>query len=153
MIVGELLTISAQAVLNSRLIQALNFLSSAQLDNLPAGQIEIAGNQVFAILAAYQSRPMVETIEVEGHRKYLDLQYIAQGEEQIGWIPESAVLEKSPYNFEQDSWFGYPPAGEISWIRLTSGMGMLLYPNDGHAPQYALGEPSLVRKVVVKIAV
>jgi beta-galactosidase beta subunit len=63
------------------------------------------------------------------------------------------VSNKTPYNFEQDAWLGRLPAGELSWIRLTKGMGMLLYPNDGHAPQYALGEPSLVRKVVVKIAV
>ena len=153
MIVGELLSISTQATLTSRLVQALNFLSSAQLADLPDGRIEIDGSQVYAILSTYHPQPMVETIEVEGHRQYIDLQYIAQAEELIGWVPESSVPKKSLYDFEKDSWFGYLPASDLSWIRLTRGMGMLLYPGDGHATQYILGEPSLVRKVVVKIAV
>jgi biofilm protein TabA len=153
MIVGELLSITTQAALNSRIVQALNFLSGTQLAELPDGQIEIAGSQVFAILSTYHTHPIAETIEIEGHRKYLDFQYIVQGEELIGWVPETAVPAKSPYDDKREAWLGRLPAGELSWIRLTSGLGMLLYPDDGHAPQYAPGEPSLVRKIVVKIAV
>ena len=153
MIVGDVLAISTQAALSSRLVEALNFLSSTQLAGLPDGRIEIVGTQVFAILASYQTRSLSEIIEVEGHRRYLDLQYIAQGSELIGWVTNSEVPMNSPYDHEQDAWSGYLPAGELSWLRLNSGMGMLLYPSDAHAPQYALSEPSLVRKVVVKIAV
>lgn len=153
MIVGELSTISEQAALNPRIIQALNFLSNPHLADLPDGRVEIDGDQVFAILSTYHPGPVTESIELEGHRRYLDLQYLAQGEELIGWIPASVVPAKSAYDPEKDVWKASLPAGELAWIRLRRGVGMLLYPDDGHAPQFAPAEPSLVRKVVVKIAV
>jgi YhcH/YjgK/YiaL family protein len=153
MIVGDVSAISAQAALNSRIEQGLNFLSTARLAEQLDGRIEIAGGQVFAILSSYHTRSMTKTIEVEGHRRYLDLQYITQGEETIGWAPDSAVPTPSPYDHEQDAWSGYLPAEQLSWVHLTSGMGMLLYPYDGHAPQYTPGKPTPVRKVVVKIAI
>lgn len=153
MVVGELLMISEQASLTSLMVQALNFLSTEGTTSLPDGRIEIAGSQVFALRSSYHTRRMTQSIEVEGHRQYLDLQYIVEGEELIGWVPESALLQKSPYDFEKDVWFGNLPANDLSWIRLSRGMGMLLYPSDGHAPQYAQYEPSLVHKIVVKIAI
>lgn len=153
MIVGKLSTISDQAALNPRITQALQFLLNPQLADLPDGRVEIEGDQVFAILSTYHPHPLAESIELEGHRRYLDLQYLAQGEELIGWIPASSVPTKSAYDAEKDVWKANLPAGELVWIRLTRGIGMLLYPDDGHAPQFAIAEPSLVRKVVVKIAV
>lgn len=153
MIVGDLFTISTQTALTPGIVQALDFLSSAQLPELPDGRIEIAGSQVFVILSTYETRPVSKIIEVEGHRRYLDLQYLAEGEEMIGWAPEPVVPKASGYDFDRDAWTGPLPADRLSWIRIWRGMGMLLYPSDGHAPQFATGEPSPVRKVVVKIAV
>ena len=41
--------------------------------------------------------------------------------------------------------------GDFAPLPLTPGRWMLLFPQDAHAPQIALGTPSRVRKAVAKI--
>jgi beta-galactosidase beta subunit len=37
-------------------------------------------------------------------------------------------------------------------VRLSAGQAAILYPSDAHAPQAADGTPTLVKKIVVKVA-
>jgi YhcH/YjgK/YiaL family protein len=57
---------------------------------------------------------------------------------------------RTPYSEEKDVGF-YNGAGD--WLTLHAGMFAILWPHDAHAPQACVGEPAVVLKVVVKIAV
>jgi hypothetical protein len=55
------------------------------------GRIEIDGNAIFALIQEYQTVPSEEK-KPEAHRKYIDVQYVFQGSEIIGYGLESPLL-------------------------------------------------------------
>lgn len=134
--------------LAQRLAAGFKYLQSADLAVLEPGRVEIDGEQVFALVQEYTSKPMAEG-RWEAHVKYIDIQYIVSGEEQIGYA-NVADLEMGEYNEAKDR---YVPQGEGSFVKLSAGMFGVYMPEDAHMPNMAVGEPQPVKKVVVKIAV
>ncbi len=70
--------------LAQRLSAGFAYLQNADLAGLEPGRVEIDGDQVFAFVQEYTSKPM-EQGRWEAHVKYIDIQYIVSGEEQIGY--------------------------------------------------------------------
>ena len=76
------------------------------------------------------------------------MQYVVSGAERFGFAPAGRMGE-GPYDAERDM---ERPTGEGSFTELHAGEFMILWPGEPHMPGMAIGEPSGVRKVVVKIA-
>jgi biofilm protein TabA len=91
--------------------------------------------------------------KLEFHRKYIDVQYMASGEEVIGWASVERVTITAAYDEEKDIAFGTAPLSEVTPLHLSAGQLVVLYPKDAHAPKLAAGKPSQVKKIVVKVAV
>jgi biofilm protein TabA len=153
MIVASLAHIEEQVVLTPNLECAFTFLKNLDLNRLQEGRQTIDGERVFAILSTYTTKPIQSLVQLEWHRKYLDLQFLAQGEEAVGWAPVEQVPESTPYQPESDAWEGNLPAGSVAWLKLHAGQVAVLYPTDAHAPQHASGVPAPVWKVVVKVSI
>jgi biofilm protein TabA len=153
MIVSDLAHVAEQAALTTALKQAIDYLKTLDPARLVEGRYPIDGEQVFAIVAFYETKTVADSVELEGHRSYIDLQYVAVGEETIAWTPASQVPSPLPYNPASDAWVGSLPASRLAWVKLTAGQVAVLYPEDAHAPQYCVGQPAGVKKVVVKVAV
>lgn len=133
--------------------EALKFLHSHDLASMEDGKYPIHGEDSFAILQRYSTR-VPESGKPEAHRKYVDVQYIVEGREQLGWCPMSPELEVcDPYQEDKDIAF-FDHLIPVSTIALEPGDFAVLYPSDVHRPCGSLGEKSEpVTKVVVKIAV
>ena len=87
----------------------------------------------------------------ESHRKYIDIQFMVEGEEIIGVADISSEKELTEAKEENDVWF-YNCKTEP--LTLSAGKYMVLYPNDLHCPGVATNGKSLTcRKVVVKVKV
>lgn len=110
--------------------------------------IEIKGNELFAIFQTYDTKPLA-MLNFEGHKKYIDIQYIHTGKEFIGVTNYIQITEKEPYNTEKDIFF--TKVNQFSEWRLFAGDGAILFPDDLHAPCMAIDEPVRVQKVVVKV--
>src|SRR5262245_49167940 len=67
----------------------------------PDGKYELDGQNVFAIVQRYQTRPK-EKCAWEAHRKYADVQFVLSGAERMGWAPISGLTVRDPYNAEKD---------------------------------------------------
>jgi YhcH/YjgK/YiaL family protein len=100
------------------------------------------------MLSQYETKPKPQGVW-EAHRRYIDLQVVVQGIEQIGYSHVSR-LTPGVYEVERDF---MPLAGEGDFLTLTAGAFMLLFPEDGHMPGIAVGAPHPVTKAVFKIAV
>ncbi len=90
-----------------------------------------------------------EEIELEAHRKYIDIQIPVSGKEVFGW---KSVIEcehiTNPYNEKEDIlFFGDTPNNYVS---VLPGQFLVLFPGDAHAPSIGNG---CIRKVVFKIRV
>jgi len=151
MIVTDIAHLADQARLTPALQKALAFLQALPAGPLPDGRVEIDGEDAFALVQSYETQTGAWLFE--GHRKYLDIQYVASGEEVIGWAFIDRATVTVPYDPANDAWLGTVPADAITPVRLAAGQLAVLYPADAHAPRHAAGAALAVKKIVVKVAV
>lgn len=134
--------------LNSGLKEGFEFLMSNNLPMLEDGRHEIDGDKVFAMVSSYNTKEHNETFP-EAHDKYIDIQYIASGEEMMGYADrvEGLVVEKE-YDEENDVLLFNE---ETYLIPFKKGTFFILYPNDLHQPGIELDDSDIVKKVVIKV--
>lgn len=133
--------------LHPLLVRGLEFLRSADLEGLPVGKHTLDGEKLFAIVDEYTTRP-AETIKLEAHRRYHDIQYMARGSERFGYARLSHVTVVEPYDPSRDVAFF---KGDHDLLHLAEGMFAHFAQHDVHGPQLAAGSPQAVRKIVVKV--
>lgn len=128
--------------------RAFEFLRDTDLQALAPGKHAVQGEQIFAIVEACQGRTRAEA-KLECHRRYIDIQLVLEGIDEMGWKPLAECVDPvSDYNEARDiRFFNDAPA---SWITTLPGSFCLFFPDDAHAPLVSNGH---IRKVVVKIAV
>lgn len=122
------------------------FLDRPDLATLEPGRVEIAGDDVFAIVADDVAREAAPPLEA--HRRYLDVQLAVRGSFDVLWHPLAACTQvRAPYEAEHDVLL----MDDVPHTRLhlTPGVAAVFYPDDAHAP---LPPADQVRKIVVKVA-
>ena len=134
--------------ISQNLAKALDFLTGTDFKSMPDERVEIDGDRVFAFFQRYDTLPVND--RPEAHRKYIDIQYLIEGEELIGVAPLASMERVAEAAPERDIWFY---EGETAKLPLGGGRFAILFPQDAHAPCIAAGECRPVRKVVVKVAV
>ena len=132
------------------LLWVLQYLRTQDFLHMESGRHEIKDGMYFN-LDRYKTKAVEECLP-ERHVKYIDVQYVADGEECLGWCPLSPDLhEVIPYDETKDIVF-YQDLVPESSIILLKGNFAVLYPDDVHRPCVAVDEPGdAVTKVVVKI--
>jgi YhcH/YjgK/YiaL family protein len=150
MIAGTLAQSSRYVSLSPRFGAAFDFLRNLSAD-LPPGRHDIAGDDCFALVQAYTTKPLAEG-KFEAHRNYIDIQFVQAGRETLLWTPLASLAETRPYDSEKDYALFAAPANATP-LRLRAGEFTIFYPEDAHAPCLELDGPSEVRKVVVKVRV
>jgi YhcH/YjgK/YiaL family protein len=134
--------------ISPRIKTALEYIANTDFSAMEPGRIELDGANVFVLVQKYDSLPK-EQGKWEYHRKYIDIQYIAEGMEQIGFANIENMKVETEYNPEKDIGF---LIGEGDYVTLVKGSFGIFFPQDAHQPKVApnniIGQ---VTKVVVKI--
>jgi biofilm protein TabA len=154
MILDRLANAATYQALFPRLRQAFDFLRTADLAGLAQGRHDVAADglargDVFALVQEYRTRPDSEGFW-ESHRKYIDVQYVVAGAERMGYANLATLAVRQPYDADKDLLI-LEGGGDFFTVR--AGMFTIFAPEDAHMPCLAAGEPALVRKVVIKVAV
>ena len=89
---------------------------------------------------------------LEAHRHYLDVQYVAQGREVMGYAPLENLTIETPYDANKDCEL-FQIAKNTSLLRFEQGMFGIFYPQDAHLPGRHLDAAESVCKVVVKVRI
>ena len=134
--------------LHSEFQRAFEFLKRPDLSSLEPGRHEIDGERVFARVAKGPGRKKQDG-KLESHRKFIDIQYVISGTDEMGWKPSSACKAPAgPYDPEEDIQFftDEPDA----WVLVHAGAFIVFFPEDAHLPLISEGE---IHKVVVKVAI
>ncbi len=147
MILDTLGNAAKYAGLKTGFSEAFGFLDQPGLANLPDGKYEIAGGRVTATISHDNARAVSDG-KLEGHRKYIDIQYVIDGEESMGWKAREGLVNSMEYDAERDLEFfeGEPD----SIVRVPPGSFTVFLPTDAHLPLVGTGT---IHKVVVKVAV
>lgn len=141
-----------KAALCPTLQKGLEYLRKTDFGAVSPGKYEIDGDRMYALVQEYHPQPKGDR-KAERHKKYIDIQYIAQGEECIGfalYTPECEVLEDKLA--EKDAVFYKTVKDEIA-LNMPAGTYAVFFPNDIHRPCCLGPADALVKKVVLKIKV
>lgn len=130
--------------------KVFDFLRTTDLSALSEGKHELSDDgSVYASVQTYQTKP-VERGKMEAHRKFIDIQVLAYGEEMIGWAPLANQPETVPFDINNDIGFY---ESEFSPLFLKQNMFAIFFPQDAHMPCRTSKIPNKVKKIVFKIAV
>jgi biofilm protein TabA len=136
--------------LHSRLAAAFDWLRATDLASLPLGKTVIDGEHLFALIQEYTPKPP-ELGKLEAHRRYWDVQYVARGEERMGWVNLGQATVSEPYSAEREVAFF---SGKCNFYRVPAGSFAIFGPQDVHMPGVAPEQDmpaQVVRKIVVKV--
>jgi YhcH/YjgK/YiaL family protein len=90
------------------ILQALHYLRDHDFSKMADGKYTIADG-ITANVQRYETKPVAEC-RPESHEKYVDIQYIVEGEEYMGWCPLSPDLQVSEaYDAAKDVGFFCAP--------------------------------------------
>lgn len=128
--------------------KAFDFLSQPDLNTMSPGKYEIDGDRVFAFISSDDGIKKEDTV-LEVHRKYIDIQMVLDGFDDIGWLPLAQCSQPTgEYDTEED--IRYYRDAANTWLALRPGFFAVFFPEDAHMPLISDGK---ILKVVVKIAV
>jgi len=125
----------------------LAFAFLAEAADLEPGRYELE-NGLFASIYENDTN-QIDTLNLEAHREYIDLQYCISGGERMAW---AHIQELNPVSedVERDL---YMYAGKSTAVSIRPGMFYIMFPSDGHKAGAHNEFPKHYRKVVVKIPV
>ena len=148
MIFDTLVNADRYAALHVLFPRAFEYLRNTDLRALAPGRHPIEGERLFAIAETAAGRTR-EQAKLECHRKYIDIQLVLEGKDEMGWKPvRDCHAPLADYSSEKDiQFFRDAPA---SWIATPPGAFCIFFPQDAHAPLVGTGE---ICKVILKIAV
>lgn len=133
--------------LGERITKALQYLSQTDFTNLESGKYEIDGENIFALVQTYNTKPF-SAGKWEAHKKYIDVQYIVSGKEKMGFTETTKVIIMEEYDEEKDCAIY---KGEGNFLIADEGHFAIFFPSDVHMPGMAINIPKEVKKVVVKV--
>lgn len=129
--------------------KAFAYLKNTDLKTLANGRHVIDGDNVYAIVTEAPTKDYDKTA-FESHRKYVDLQYVINGEENMARAPVGSVAVSKPYD-EATDLANYTGEGKIYTV--PAGTFLLFFPADAHRPNITPGGNKVVKKIVVKVHV
>ena len=135
--------------LSERIKRSFDYIKQTDLKKLQPGRYDIEGDNIFALISDYQTKLESEG-KLEAHKKYIDVQYVIEGEELMGYAPLRNQQTLEAYKEENDIIFY---KGEKVFIKVTEGMFAIFAPEDVHMPGIQSEKKSLVKKLVIKVKV
>lgn len=134
--------------LNKGFPKAIAFLLRPDLKALPVGKYEIAGEHLYAMVSKGSGRKKEDAL-LETHDKYIDIQLVLAGTDEMGWKPRALCQKPSgEYDSKSDIQFFFDEPD--TWISTRSGAFTIFFPEDAHMPMIS---SSQIHKVVIKVAV
>lgn len=135
--------------INPNFKKAFEFLKRVDLKDLAAGRYEIDSDDIFALVQTYET-VYLESKDYEVHKKYIDVQYMVNGEENMGFSQIDSLNVKNSYNDESDAMI---MEGDKVLYKLREGEFFIFFPEEPHMPGIIKDEKREVKKIVIKIKV
>jgi biofilm protein TabA len=148
MILSSLAQSARYASLNPLFQRAFNYIRDTDLYALAPGRYNVAGDDLIAIVEHVSGRSK-EMARLEAHKRYIDIQLVLEGEEQMGWKPLADCYNPvGEHSTDRDILFFLD--APASWVAVPPDHFCIFFPEDAHAPLVGSGP---IRKVIFKIAV
>ena len=148
MIIDKIENHKLYAGISDKIAKAFSYINKTDLINIAPGTYKIDNDNIFAIVQEYDTKDKSEC-KLEGHFKYIDIQYIISGVELIG--VSSLVNQIAVHTDKEKDYALYE--SDLTFIKLEETMFTIFFPDDLHMPGLKLDKISKVKKIVVKIRI
>lgn len=129
---------------------AYDFIMSHGMKEIQEQRYEL-GNNAYVNVESYNTYSFEER-KYESHRKYVDIQYIITGSENILTADVDSLFICQEYNEKLDiAFYDNTVVGQNNYLHV--GEMLLLEPKDGHMPCISIEDSIFVKKAVFKIPV
>jgi len=122
-----------------------DYIKNHDLNKMECGRYELRGDEVFFNLQEYETKSVQK---LEAHKKYIDIQAVAAGTEQMGYTNIANTTLSEVYNEEKDIMF---LEGKVDRVSADNKTFIIFYPDDAHMPALAADKPQHVKKAIFKI--
>src|SRR5215207_8520397 len=112
--------------------RAFRCLSDSDLASLAPGCHAVDGDRLYLTVDHVQGRGR-DAARLEAHRRYIDIQYTIEGDEEIGWMPLAECGAAAP-GFDETRDIGFFDRRPTTWLAVPEGTFAIFYPDDAHAP-------------------
>lgn len=148
MILDSLKNAAQYYSLHPRFKTVFDYIASHDLAAMECGRHDIDGDNIFVNVQELDLRPESEA-RLELHRKYIDIQLLLEGTDEIfGWSEKiDCVKPEAEFDVEKDVQF-FTDVPQC-FYSVKKGQFSILFPEDGHAPMLGKGH---VKKCIFKIA-
>ena len=134
------------AELHPLFMRAFDYMRNTDLLVLAPGRYSIIEKQLFVIVESVPGRAR-EAAKLECHRRYIDIQLVLEGTDEMGWKALADCTQPVSDYKEDIQFFHDAPA---TWIATPPGAFCIFFPEDAHAPLVSSGN---IRKAIFKAAV
>jgi YhcH/YjgK/YiaL family protein len=131
--------------------KAFAFMQDNDLKKLEAKRYDIDGDNLYVLVSEYNSKDP-KTTRFEAHKKYIDIQYVVSGNEQMGITPlkeQDAVLQA--YDASKD--IEFLSVKKSKMVDATPANFLVFFPEDAHMPGVMNKTSVPVKKAVVKLKI
>lgn len=125
-------------------LQAVQALGS----NMEVGKYDFEGG--YFMIQEGETRP-VEDGDYEAHRKYLDVQIMVSGGEQVAWSDATDLAESGEYDMAKDKVMFSGAADHVFLV--SEGMSWVAFPHDAHKACRDTGKKMHYKKIVMKLPI
>lgn len=136
--------------LEVRCMEAVAFLSNLKGDDLTVGRHDV-NEDFFYNVQEYETK-VNPSKHFESHCKYVDVQMLISGEENLQIVDNNRLSVEVPYDEVKERTLYYATQNVASVV-LRPGTIVVLYPKDAHRSTALNNRPSLVKKVVGKVKI
>ncbi|HRC88524.1 MAG TPA: YhcH/YjgK/YiaL family protein, partial [Bacteroidales bacterium] len=121
------------AAISPRIKAALDYLADTDFSGVEPGRYEIDGQNLYVMVQQYDTIPK-EQAKWECHRNYIDIQFIVEGVEQIGFSNVENMKILVEYDPVKDIEI---LTGDGDYVTLDRGSFGIFFPQDAHQPKVA----------------
>lgn len=123
------------------------FLADNDLKKMEIGKYDIVPGRCWATVSEYVPKTK-EEMKIESHKKFIDLQYVIEGTEEMGLAKN--LTTRMEYNPDREVAFWY--SDDVTYHKAGPESFFLFFPTDYHQPSVRVGDNTgKSKKIVMKI--
>ena len=147
MILDSLKNAAQYYSLHPRFKTVFEYIASHDLVTMECGRHDIDGDNIFVNIQELDLKD-TKAARLELHRKYIDIQLLLDGPDEVfGWSEKPDCLKpEAEFDVEKDVQF-FTDEPQVFYT-MREGQFSILYPEDAHAPMLGTGK---IKKMIFKI--
>ncbi|MDD3251620.1 MAG: YhcH/YjgK/YiaL family protein [Lachnospiraceae bacterium] len=154
MIFGNIHAKETERAYEAPIRRAIRYCRETDVSQMGESRFSLDGEDLIAIICDRMTGPKQEKLP-EVHRRYAELQFMAEGSELMGYYPDLGDNELLEDRLDEKDTLYYrenDASGEVM-LRMEPGTYAIFFPEDVHRPFCEIERPERIKKIVIKIAV